>query len=513
MKIFRILGQICLIFCSLIAEGQILNTSHQVWNLPTYNVGALTSTNSSRITFDYRRSFLSEQVSYTSASVWMDYPILNRNRNLGAAFLMIENERSGGDIDFKTININVALAKRILLSRFSHLIFGLGAGYRQFGLSLDGLTTSSQYIDEIGFDISLPNGESSGSYRSSYITVNSGLFYQKTNSQRNWLLQIGISANNLNRQLKTWGDQGSNLPIQWSAQLHYLAFTNSYFAVGPDMAVFKQDGNYNGVSGLSFRYFLGTLGNIILPEENRTSLSLFFRIATQKKGIAGIQYSNGKFITGVSYDFPFGRLTEIYHNAFEILFALTPQIHKRYRNKPTKIKAVKSGLNVGPIQKKSTTDKKTEIPRDRSGVIPQEVIIDSISVNEGNYEGKISAGNIVSDNIEVNPGISPLYFITGSYQLDDSSREFLEKVYSAYLKNGAFRIILTGHTDNVGNREDNQELSLNRARAAAGYLMDLGVADDNIEVKGKGKDEPLAPNDSVEGRARNRRVEITVIRK
>jgi len=70
---------------------------------------------------------------------------------------------------------------------------------------------------------------------------------------------------------------------------------------------------------------------------------------------------------------------------------------------------------------------------------------------------------------------------------------------------------VVGHTDDGGTAAYNHDLSYRRARAVAAALIERGVAEDRIEYEGRGATEPLAPNDSPEGRAMNRRVELFVI--
>jgi OOP family OmpA-OmpF porin len=75
------------------------------------------------------------------------------------------------------------------------------------------------------------------------------------------------------------------------------------------------------------------------------------------------------------------------------------------------------------------------------------------------------------------------------------------------------QVELVGHTDNTGTPESNQTLSLARADAVKGMLANAGVAADRIATKGAGQDQPVASNDTAEGRARNRRLELNVTSK
>jgi outer membrane protein OmpA-like peptidoglycan-associated protein len=70
---------------------------------------------------------------------------------------------------------------------------------------------------------------------------------------------------------------------------------------------------------------------------------------------------------------------------------------------------------------------------------------------------------------------------------------------------------VTGHTDSVGNAALNDRLSTNRANATINRLIALGVASARLVGEGRGQREPIAGNDTAEGRAANRRVEILVI--
>jgi OOP family OmpA-OmpF porin len=72
------------------------------------------------------------------------------------------------------------------------------------------------------------------------------------------------------------------------------------------------------------------------------------------------------------------------------------------------------------------------------------------------------------------------------------------------------RFLIEGHTDNVGNREANIRLSKARADAVRAYFVSKGIAASRLATVGIGPDQPVGPNDSAEGRAKNRRVQLRV---
>lgn len=71
-------------------------------------------------------------------------------------------------------------------------------------------------------------------------------------------------------------------------------------------------------------------------------------------------------------------------------------------------------------------------------------------------------------------------------------------------------VTIIGHTDARGSEEYNQALSERRARAAAGFLLEQGIAPERVHTFGMGETEPIATNDTEEGRQQNRRVEVAI---
>lgn len=106
-----------------------------------------------------------------------------------------------------------------------------------------------------------------------------------------------------------------------------------------------------------------------------------------------------------------------------------------------------------------------------------------------------------------------IFFETGSANLREESFPELDRVARFLLNNKKINIEIAGHTDNVGGEELNMQLSSERAAAVRTYLLSKGVHADKITSKGYGESKPVADNESEEGRAENRRVEFTILRK
>jgi outer membrane protein OmpA-like peptidoglycan-associated protein/tetratricopeptide (TPR) repeat protein len=105
-----------------------------------------------------------------------------------------------------------------------------------------------------------------------------------------------------------------------------------------------------------------------------------------------------------------------------------------------------------------------------------------------------------------------VFFATDSSQLEPESRAELNKVRDFLLDNPSIGVEISGHTDNTGSLEHNQDLSEQRAKSVVDYLRELGISEQRMQAEGYGEDQPVEENDSEEGRARNRRTELKIIR-
>ncbi|MBO6306607.1 MAG: OmpA family protein [Paludibacteraceae bacterium] len=104
-----------------------------------------------------------------------------------------------------------------------------------------------------------------------------------------------------------------------------------------------------------------------------------------------------------------------------------------------------------------------------------------------------------------------LFFATGKTVILPESELALDELAAFMQEHGEVTVRITGHTDDVGSERSNQILSEGRANAVRSELLKRGVAPARIEADGKGETQPIADNKTEEGRAKNRRVEITII--
>ena len=134
--------------------------------------------------------------------------------------------------------------------------------------------------------------------------------------------------------------------------------------------------------------------------------------------------------------------------------------------------------------------------------------------DENSFEGGITFNYKVNKKTEENllKLSQTLYFQSGSDQI--KMTEALKKYFKdvkTYLEQAPDKnVVLTGHTDAVGETNENQQLGLDRAETVKKQLVDIGIDEGRISTESKGENQPAADNSSTEGKAANRRVTMII---
>ena len=121
--------------------------------------------------------------------------------------------------------------------------------------------------------------------------------------------------------------------------------------------------------------------------------------------------------------------------------------------------------------------------------------------------------NMKSIEVGTSYQLNHILFKTNSAVLDSTSLNVIDD-FSLFLKeNPAVRVSINGHTDNEGNAADNLTLSSNRAKVVYENLISRGIESTRLTYKGYGQTQPVAGNDTEEGKSKNRRTEFVIISK
>jgi outer membrane protein OmpA-like peptidoglycan-associated protein len=131
--------------------------------------------------------------------------------------------------------------------------------------------------------------------------------------------------------------------------------------------------------------------------------------------------------------------------------------------------------------------------------------IDKGAAYSSDYSKK--ASNVVAS------GEWRINFEAGRAAIRPEGKDVLETIYNLLIQAEDSKLELVGHTDNIGNRDNNYSLSTARAEAVKSYLIAKGIPANRFQkVDGKGQDEPLGDNNTAGGRAQNRRVVVSILK-
>jgi outer membrane protein OmpA-like peptidoglycan-associated protein len=106
--------------------------------------------------------------------------------------------------------------------------------------------------------------------------------------------------------------------------------------------------------------------------------------------------------------------------------------------------------------------------------------------------------------------VGGVLFATGRAEINAAAREDVSRFSGIVASYPGLRFNVEGHTDSIGSVATNNELSVRRAITIRDYLIAQGVPASSINVAGLGSSKPIGDNSTVDGRARNRRVEIVL---
>ncbi|HHG83776.1 MAG TPA: OmpA family protein [Bacteroidetes bacterium] len=146
--------------------------------------------------------------------------------------------------------------------------------------------------------------------------------------------------------------------------------------------------------------------------------------------------------------------------------------------------------------------------RDKDGVAD----IDDRCPDVPGIQGNNGCPEIDNETREVlSAALTGIQFQTSKDLLKAESRPILDRVVSLMQKHPEYHLFIEGHTDSSGDDGMNLDLSKRRAKTAMQYLIDHGISADRLQSEGYGETQPIADNNTKEGRARNRRVAFKIL--
>jgi len=181
------------------------------------------------------------------------------------------------------------------------------------------------------------------------------------------------------------------------------------------------------------------------------------------------------------------------------------------KNKELLFKGQKSGKEL-QVRTDARGEASTHIPKGDTYTILCEGITGSFECGSTPFIPlKAGTGSVNVQFEDTKFELKDVNFETGKSELKPSSYGILNSTVKGLQKYDTVRVEIEGHTDNVGGEEYNLKLSQDRANSVRTYLVSKGIKPERITAVGYGYSRPRANNESEEGRAQNRRIEIRVL--
>lgn len=510
----RFLVTVCFILLSGISWAQQFQFSQYNFTEQRVNPALVAASNFAQLNFDYRNQSTGGDFNINSTALSGSYPLLTRRgqrwSGVGVSFL---DDRSGVGGIFTTQEISLSYAVNIFLSRYQTLTLGARGLYQHQRVNTDGLFTGSQYIPDRGFDGSIGIGEDVEQYRVNYFTGSFGLYWQQVDRWENTVAYWGISFYDFNRPEDSFLDGSSKLHSTLVLMGGLQVFKEGNFSILPEFLYTHNAANNVINVGARWGYEIRSV-----PNQLAGKLDILTKYVVGRSVILGLQLHRDKYSIGVSYDVPAAKRNVGNEGAFEIgirfkkLVSARERIKKRTeRERAKKEESKKETVKANGVEKDSIQTGKRPV---KENVVPKKESLSiqvELKMKQDSVLAEVSVGDVRHEPLVLKKIDLHINFDFNSTALDQESKKYLDDLAVALEENEFLKVKLIGHTDDVGSERFNKQLSLARAEELKDYLVSKGISSTRISAKGMGEEQPVATNETEEGRTRNRRVELTVL--
>lgn len=484
--------------------------SQNNYSLMRVNPASISLSDYAIVSSIYRSQQSVTDVQLNSLFLSAKYPLIKSNggRRWSSIGFSFAQDNAGLDGVFETDELGVTYAFNFDLASNQTFNLGLTGDYRSRKVNTDNLTTGSQFVPGLGFDQGLDSGEDLTAFNGNYVSLGAGVVWQQLDDDDKGIARLGLSFFDLNTPVESLLPGMVPLPVTMVGEAGYRLYSNRTISVYGEAL-------YARSSGTQFLN-IGAVTNYDLGSVNRDFRGQFLRFHTKyllDEGVMlGIQWQKDNFSIGTSYDIPIND-GEAHRGAFEVGFELGKLIESQNKSKKRKRKKRKrrKRKKKTPVRRPNTSryeniakNLQDTIPVDTVGVVA--AVAEEVTIAEPTIEA-------------IEPPEAPLSiklvygfeFASSDPELD--TEQILAEIRAAFRKYPNVMAEIIGHTDSVGSEAFNQRLSEQRAKSLRDILVEAGLDPDRVIYSGRGESLPLNDNSTDELRAKNRRVEVVVIRR
>lgn len=457
--------------------------------------------NTASISFLNRSTKITSGINYQHNSFAGEYPFIDKKSGRRFAGLgMYFSKKDAGVSDLlNATSLGLSFAYNLPVWKDQYLSFGIQAAYHNKQTSLENLTTGNQWLaTEFRFDPNADLGESFTQNRINYVGFNSGVTWYMEDKKNGWNKAFAsLAAFNLNKPNDSFFEDQNSIPVGLLARAGALVYHTKHFHLIPQF--FYQYENGNSISNLMVS------GKFLFTNDNpydiiqTGSVELIARSNLNNEASIGIVLQQPGFSAGFSYHFPMAveTVNNYFQSGIEVGITLSRIV---WRARPTKV--VIEGTSIAPkrsFEFNQQTQPTNNATQSQSTTQPSDVDVIQKKIED--------LAKVKSVEFELEKDFK---FSFGKAELNQEAKVYLDELYVLLKNNPDYQLEIVGHTDNVGKHLVNYHLSTARAQAVAQYLKEIGLEADRVKYIGRGDTEPLAPNDTEENKARNRRVEFII---
>jgi len=455
-----------------------------------------------------------------SSSVSLSQPLWRKdNTKIGTIGFSALDDRSGAMGYFRNNEMAAAFSKSVKLNESQSLNVGVKASYHSRRISTEDFYTAAQYVSYRGFDQNLPSGEALSALNASFWSSSVGVMWYKGNPREMGNSYLGLSFYDIAKGTNTSTElpQNSSKTITGSAGWGFKPWNR--IALIPEVLFTYSQKNMNASVGPLLQVSLNS------NNSDKEFVGLSVKYITTGEISSAFTFNKSNLQWSAAYELKANQYNPAHLGAFEIGLRYLFLIKEPKKKKPKKDepKGIDSkGINIKPDKKK---DKKEDWKEEYSRQLLEKKVIqkaakeraDSINFVATKIEEEAKQKNTaevipgpISQMIIIPDSVYHLRFQTDKHHADSISTEILENVLFFLEQFEDSKVIVTGHTDNVGSENYNLKLSYRRAETIKELLMEAGIAEERIIIDGRGSSEPISTNHHHEGRTLNRRVDIRI---
>lgn len=482
----------CLLFVVRISTAQNINYS-QYQNTPFFTNPALVGSKSEvSLTAIHRSQQLTDLEKYNMSSIMVSAPLIDTkgSKRWGGWGISVMNDHLKGGLAYQLQGISGAYAYNLELHDGHFISFGMQGGYYQRKLTIEGLTTSSQWIDNVGFNPEIGIAENFSGEQIGYLSLGTGLLYYAEDEEQRQVAKFGVAAYNVNRPDVSFTTERDVIPMKLTVMGSIALMRSEQYMITGEMLFYRENNVNTFHAGGRASYYFKDKSPYDALKEGSVDFKAGYRV--NNAITAELQFNQPNFSVGFAYDF--GIASKESHagpnDVVEVLFTLKKMI----RSKKSKTSSRKpTYATIGEVREfyfgkggQSAGSQGT----DNTGVAQE-----NAGEADGTFEFKLQ---------------QDFKFGFNEATLNEESKRYLDDMVNLLNANKNFMLEVIGHTDNIGTTHANREVSLRRASVVIDYLVQKGIDPSRLRATPMGAKEPMVPNDTEENRARNRRVEFVI---